>query len=132
MWLKRGPPPQAPGPFRDTYHFLERAFQSPDDQALVRNLLLREEARGWGAGGARRAHASAERGGAGQSPAVGGRVLGLLAQARGRQDGRVLENLHDVLQLLRDMVLQQAGGHHGGPGPCVTVKQRPVVTGNAF
>lgn len=98
----------------------------------MRDFLLGEEARGRGAGGARRPHASAERGCAGQSPAVCGRVLRLLAQAGGRQDSRVLENLHDVLQLLRDMVLQQAGGHHRGPGPCVTVKQRPVVAGNAF
>ena len=98
----------------------------------MRDLLLGEEARGWGAGGARGAHPSAERGRAGQSPAAGGRVVRLLAQAGGRQHSRVLQDLHDVLQLLRDVVLQQVGRHHGSPGPRVTVKQRPVVAGNAF
>lgn len=115
-----------------TYHFLECTFKSPDDEALMRDLLLGEEARGRGAGGAGGAHPSTERGRAGQSPAVRGCVVGLLAQAGGRQHGRVLQDLHDVLQLLRDVVLQQAGCHHSSPGPRVTVKQRPVVAGNAF
>lgn len=96
------------------------------------NLLLGEEASGWGAGGARGPHASTEGGGPGQSPAVGGRVLGLLAQAGGREDGRVLQDLHHVLQLLGDVVLEQARGHHCGTGPRMTVEQRPVVAGNTF
>lgn len=121
-----------PWTIRDTYHLLESAFQSPDDQALVWDLLLGEEARGRGAGGARGAHPSAQGGGAGQSPAVGGCVLGLLPQAGRGQDRRVLQDLHYVLQLLGDMVLQQARCHHGGPGPRVTIKQRPVVAGDAL
>lgn len=75
---------------------------------------------------------AAERGGPGQSAAAGRRVLGLVAQAGGREDGGVLQDVHDGLQLLRDMVLQQAGRHHRGPGPRVAVEQRPVVAGNAF
>ena len=121
-----------PGVLGHTHHFLECTFKSPNNQALVRDLLLGEEARGRGAGGAWGAHPSAEGGCAGQSPAAGGRVVRLFAQAGGRQYRRVLQDLHDVLQLLRDVVLQQAGGHHGRPGPRVTVKQRPVVAGNAF
>lgn len=107
----------------DTYHFLERTFKGADDQALVRDLLLGEEARGRGARGAGGAHPTAKRGCPRQSPAVGRRVVRLLAQAGGRQHSRVLEDLHDVLQLLRDVVLKQAGRHHGCPGPRVSVKQ---------
>lgn len=125
-------PAPVPGLFGHTYHFLECALKSPDDQTLVWNLLLGEEARGRGAGGAGGPYPSAERGGAGQRAAAGGRALRLVAQAGGRQDGRVLQDLHEVLQLLGDVLLQQAGRHHRGPGPRVTVKQRPIVAGNAF
>lgn len=127
----RSPLPTRQGPFGCTYHFLERAFKGPDDQTLVGNLLLGEEARGRGAGGAGGPHASAERGGAGQR-AAGGRALGLLAQAGGRQDGRVPQDLHQLPQLLGHVVLQQAGRHHRRARARVAVEQRPVVAANAF
>lgn len=129
LWVRECAPPGSRAR-SGTYHLLEGALQGPDDQALMRDLLLGEEARGWGAGRARGAHPAAQGGCAGQCPAVGGRVLRLLAQAGGRQDGGVLQDLHDVLQLLRDVVLQQARGHHGSPGPRMTIKQRPVMAGD--
>lgn len=98
------------------------------------HLLLHEEARGRGAGGARGPRCPAERGGPGEGPlgAPGGEVVvvvvvGLLAQAGGGQQGGVTQDVLHLLQVLQDVVVQQAGGHHGGARTRVPVKQSPVV-----
>lgn len=63
---------------------------------------------------------------------MGRRALWLLPQAGRGKDGGVLQDLHDFLQLLCDVVLQQARCHHGSPRACVAIKQGPVVAGDAL
>lgn len=112
---------------RHTYHFFECTFYGPNNQALMWDLLLSEETCWRGAGRAWGSHTTAQRGRPCQCPAVGGRVVRLLSQAGGREDGCVPQDVHDLLQLLQDMVLQQFGSDHSCPWPSVSIKQRPVV-----
>lgn len=112
---------------RHTYHFLECTFYGPNNQALMWDLLLGEEACWRGAGRAWGPHTTTQGGRPCQRPAVGGRVVGLLSQAGGREDGRVPQDVHDLLQLFQDMVLQQFGSDHSCTRPSVSIKQGPVV-----
>lgn len=112
---------------RYTYHFLECTFYGPNNQALMRDLLLSEEACWRRAGRARGSHTTAQGGRPCQCPAVGGWVVRLLSQARGWEDSCVSQDVHDLLQLLQNMVLQQFGSDHSCPWPSVSIKQGPVV-----
>ena len=112
---------------RYTYHFLECTFYGPNNQALMWDLLLSEEACWRGAGRARGPHTTTQGGRSRQCPGVGGRVVRLLSQAGGREDGHVPQDVHDLLQLLQDMVLQQFGSDHSCSWPSVSIKQGPVV-----
>ncbi len=51
----------------------------------------------------------------------------LLAQTGGRLEGRVLQDLQHLLQLLLDMEVEELGSEYRGSGTAVTVKQSPVV-----
>lgn len=112
---------------RRTYHFLECTFYSPNNQALMWDLLLGEEACWRGAGWARGPHAATQGGRPCQCPAVGGRVVRLLSQAGGGEDGCVPQDVHDLLQLFQDMVLQQFGSDHRCSWPSMSIEQGPVV-----
>jgi len=117
------------------YHVFEGVLDGADHQALVGNLLLDEEARGRGAGRAGGAGGAAERRGPGEG-ALGRRgqvvVDRLLAETRGRRQVRTADDLHHLLKVQGDVVMQQAGRHDGRPGAGVAVEHGPVVEGEAL
>lgn len=112
---------------RCTYHLLECTFYGPNNQALMWDLLLSEEACWRGAGRAWGPHTTTQGGCPCQRPAVGGWIVRVLSQAGGWKDSRVPQDVHNLLQLLQDVVLQQFGSHHSCPRSSVSIKQGPVV-----
>lgn len=52
---------------------------------------------------------------------------GLLAQAGGRLEVRRAQDVHHLLKVQRDVVVEETRRHHGCPAAGVTVKQAPVV-----
>lgn len=76
------------------------------------DLLLGEEACRRGAGRAWGPHATPQGSCPCQCPAVGGCVVRFLSQAGGWEDSRVPQDVHNLLQLLQDVVLQQFGSDH--------------------
>lgn len=113
-----------------SYHVFESILNGSDHQALVCNFLLSKEACGWGAGWTRSPRGTPERGSPGEGT-LGrwGEVVidRLFAQARGGQQVRSAEDLHHLLKVQGNVVMEKAGGHYSGPRAGVAIKQRPVV-----
>lgn len=118
-----------------SYHVFESILNRSDHQALLWNLLLGKEARGWASRWARCPRRTPQRCCPGERTLRRrGEVMidGLLSQTRGSQQVGSAEDLHHLLKVQRDVMMQEVWSHDGSPGASVAVKQRPVVQHQIF
>lgn len=118
-----------------SYHVFESILNRSDHQALLWNLLLGKEARGWASRWARCPRRTPQRCCPGECTLRRrGEVMidGLLSQTRGSQQVGSAEDLHHLLKVQRDVMMQEVWSHDGSPGASVAVKQRPVVQHQIF
>lgn len=56
----------------------------------------------------------------------------LLTQACWRWNAWSTEDLHHILKVQSNVVMEEVGGHNRCPRACVAIEQRPVVEGQVF
>lgn len=118
-----------------SYHVFESILNRSDYQALLWNLLLSKEARGWASRWARCPRCTPQRCCPGECT-LGRRgevmIDGLLSQTCGSQQVGSAEDLHHLLKVQGDVMMQEVWSHDSSPGASVAVKQRPVVQHQIF
>lgn len=118
-----------------SYHVFESILNRSDYQALLWNLLLSKEARGWVSRRARCPRCTPQRCRPGECT-LGSRgevmIDGLLSQTCGSQQVGSAEDLHHLLKVQGDVMMQEVWSHDGSTGASVAVKQRPVVQHQIF
>lgn len=118
-----------------SYHVFEGVLNGSNHQTLMGDFLLGEKACGRGVGGTRSAGGPPKRSGPGEGTVgCGGEEMidGLLLQASWRRQVGCAEDLHYLLEVQGDVVMEEAGGDDGCPGTSVAIEQCPVVKGEIF
>lgn len=118
-----------------SYHVFESILNRADYQALLWNLLLSKEARGWASRRARCPRCTPQRCCPGECTlGCRGEVMidGFLSQTRGSQQVGSAEDLYHLLKVQCDVMMQEVWSHDSSPGASMAVKQRPVVQHQIF
>lgn len=118
-----------------SYHVFESILNRSDYQALLWNLLLSKEACGRASRRARCPCCTPQRCCPGECTlGCRGEVMidGLLSQTRGSQQVGSAKDLHHLLKVQGDVMMQEMWSHDGSPWASMAVKQCPVIQHQIF